>query len=415
MSETNPLLNKRSPREEDIYEYEEYDEELSLSPGVKYTLYGLAGFLCVGILYVFTVFLPAYFIPEAVELDDIVKISDLGVELKPLVSTVMFNDVVDSDDFVDELDSDDFDDELDMLEADHITHYEDENAVGGSKNTVERLIMIGDIHGHYIELRHLLRKVKYNKKKDYLLVLGDFVSKGPDSQKVIEFLDKNNIDCILGNHEFYILQNYVKFHGLKFPDFIVGNSTESIPLDIHVSDAFNDDPEFLLAKKLQPEHIRYINKCSLIKKLGQVPVYSKKKSSGIFKHITTTKSSPGIAVHGGLRWDLSLEDQNPIEALEMRSLVGPYFNRSTDDPHEQFSVSWSKVWNKKQKRSSTSSVVYYGHDARRGLNLKPYSRGLDTGCDRGEQLSALVIWNEADATGGIDQIVYKEKVVQVMC
>lgn len=340
MSETTPLLDD--------------EEEVSLSPKVKYTLIGAAVFICAIILYVFTVLLPTMFVPQPVALTDINKITHLNAVLTPVSPS------------------------------------------NANEKQVDRIIMIGDIHGHYKELKQLLKKLDYNHKKDHVLVLGDFISKGPDSLKVIEYLSQHNIDCIIGNHEYYVLENYAKFHGLEFPGVE------------QVSDAgFNSDPEFLLAKKLQPEHVKYINKCSLIKTLGNVPNYGKKLD--VLAGVSTSKTSPGIAVHGGLRWDLSLEDQPPMEVLEMRSLIGPFFNQTTDDPHEPLAVSWSKIWNKKQ--DNHGSVVYYGHDARRGLNIKRFAKGIDTGCDRGELLLAIVLWDEL--VEGL--VVHKERVVQVGC
>ena len=74
----------------------------------------------------------------------------------------------------------------------------------------------------------------------------------------------------------------------------------------------------------------------------------------------------------------------------------------------------------KQKEKSAHdkdlTVVYYGHDARRGLNLKQYTKGLDSGCDRGDKLTAMVVWAELSRSKkGSHQIVYKEEPVQIHC
>jgi hypothetical protein len=37
------------------------------------------------------------------------------------------------------------------------------------------------------------------------------------------------------------------------------------------------------------------------------------------------------------------------------------------------------------------STVVYGHDSRRGVVVKKFSKGLDGGCVRGGKLTALVI------------------------
>lgn len=67
-----------------------------------------------------------------------------------------------------------------------------------------RIIVISDIHGHYNEFVHLLKKVNYTND-DYLVILGDFVEKGDQVLETIHFikeLDKNERTFVLmGNCE----------------------------------------------------------------------------------------------------------------------------------------------------------------------------------------------------------------------
>jgi len=49
-------------------------------------------------------------------------------------------------------------------------------------------------------------------------------------------------------------------------------------------------------------------------------------------------------------------------------------------------------------------TVIYGHDAAKSLNIRQYTKGLDSGCVYGRKLSALIIED-----GG------KNEVVQVKC
>jgi hypothetical protein len=53
---------------------------------------------------------------------------------------------------------------------------------------------------------------------------------------------------------------------------------------------------------------------------------------------------------------------------------------------------------------TTVTTVLYGHDAKSGLSLKEYTKGLDSGCVKGGKLTALVI-----SDGG------QQKTVQVRC
>ena len=48
---------------------------------------------------------------------------------------------------------------------------------------------------------------------------------------------------------------------------------------------------------------------------------------------------------------------------------------------------------------STRTTVIYGHDAKRGLQVHKYTKGLDSACVRGGKLTALVI-----SAGGAQEI-----------
>jgi serine/threonine protein phosphatase 1 len=71
---------------------------------------------------------------------------------------------------------------------------------------------IGDIHGCYDELRALLstcETVAAGRHARFVLI-GDYVDRGPDSKKVLDFLiaqqrDGDRFICLLGNHETMLL------------------------------------------------------------------------------------------------------------------------------------------------------------------------------------------------------------------
>ena len=46
---------------------------------------------------------------------------------------------------------------------------------------------------------------------------------------------------------------------------------------------------------------------------------------------------------------------------------------------------------KKKKKGDQPSTVIYGHDSRRGLQLRRWTKGLDTGCVKGGRLTALIM------------------------
>ncbi|CAK7891249.1 hypothetical protein CAAN1_01S04258 [[Candida] anglica] len=411
--ERQPLKQTNNYYNEEIY-YE--DEEPELSPTMKYLLWAVGIFTSIFCIFLFTVYIPSVFIPEARPLEGILKVSEVEHHLTTISAERVrelglhkFQSIVndEDDDSTESMEEEDIEDQLDI----DLTH------TFKSKG-VERFILVGDVHGEYNRLMSLMKKVQFNPKKDLVLLLGDFISKGPDSVKVIEWASSNGVECILGNHEYYALGNYAKFHGLYSPFFVNPNDNDTTIVGekyLNVK-GFNDDPEFLMAKKFQPEHIAYINSCPVIRRLGPVPLHKPRNNNGSLNFVE------GVAVHAGLRWDLAqakepLEEQNPIDCLEMRKLLPPFYNETTDDPHFPNAVGWTGLWKDTQKLLSRKDrqAVYYGHDARKGLRLKKYTRGLDSRCTVGGYLSAMVIWKEEQLFNGKLREFYKEQAYQVKC
>ncbi|GIP56760.1 metallophosphoesterase [Paenibacillus woosongensis] len=71
---------------------------------------------------------------------------------------------------------------------------------------MERTLVISDIHGCYREFVDLLEQACYHPQKDRLLLLGDYVSRGKDSQKVVSLVmslvQENRAIALQGNHDY---------------------------------------------------------------------------------------------------------------------------------------------------------------------------------------------------------------------
>jgi hypothetical protein len=54
---------------------------------------------------------------------------------------------------------------------------------------------------------------------------------------------------------------------------------------------------------------------------------------------------------------------------------------------------WTKLWNHQMKKKPVHerTTVIYGHDSKRGMNVKKWSFGLDSSCVKGGRLTAMVI------------------------
>lgn len=69
---------------------------------------------------------------------------------------------------------------------------------------MKRILAISDIHGELELFDELLKKVNYNPEEDQLVLLGDYIDRGPDSKgvlnRVMELKDKGAI-VLRGNHD----------------------------------------------------------------------------------------------------------------------------------------------------------------------------------------------------------------------
>jgi len=65
----------------------------------------------------------------------------------------------------------------------------------------QRTILIGDVHGCFVELKALLKKARFNVQSDRLVLAGDLVGKGPYSRQVVEFVRKVGGIAVRGNHD----------------------------------------------------------------------------------------------------------------------------------------------------------------------------------------------------------------------
>lgn len=74
----------------------------------------------------------------------------------------------------------------------------------------KRILAVSDIHGHVDSLSQLLEVTKYNSKNDQLILVGDYVNKGPDSigtLKLVKQLQAEGAIVLIGNHEMRWLES----------------------------------------------------------------------------------------------------------------------------------------------------------------------------------------------------------------
>jgi len=200
-----------------------------------------------------------------------------------------------------------------------------------------RTLIVGDIHGCREELEDLLEESGWDEG-DQLVSVGDLVAKGPDSLGVVRFFREVGGRAVRGNHDQHCLRWWdAKCAGEALPRLK--------PTHQDVADALEDEDWLWVAA---------------------LPLWIELEPQG------------ALVVHAGLVADLPLEDQDPYDLMNMRSILDDGSpSRSYED-----GTPWAELW-------PGPRLVVFGHDAVRGLQTREHAIGLDTGCVYGGWLTGV--------------------------
>jgi serine/threonine protein phosphatase 1 len=198
-----------------------------------------------------------------------------------------------------------------------------------------KILVIGDIHGCYVEMQRLLEKADLTSE-DKVIALGDFVDRGPESPEVLNFFrTQPGASSLMGNHE---RKHIRSFRGELQPAISQRITHQQL----------GDD---------YPEAVAWMESLPLYLEL------------------------PGtILVHGYLEPGIPLEAQR--ERVLCGTMGGDHYLRSTYDRP------WYELWDDEKP-------VIVGHldYLRTGDPFIYQDRifGLDTGCAHGRLLTGLLL------------------------
>ncbi len=200
-----------------------------------------------------------------------------------------------------------------------------------------RTLIVGDVHGCREELEDLLSQADF-EPGDELVFVGDLVAKGPDSQGVLQMARRLGAKAVRGNHDQRCLRWWEAQGGKKR------------------SPTLREDHQAVVEQLGTPDW-EWLSKTPLWLEL---PDYD------------------AIVVHGGLLPGVRLEDQDPSDLMNMRSIRADGTASKRVDEGEPWASSWPGP-----------TLAVFGHDAIRGLQRHPHAFGLDTGCVYGGWLTGL--------------------------
>lgn len=133
-----------------------------------------------------------------------------------------------------------------------------------------KIVAIGDVHGHYRELIELLDKLEYDHnidfEKDTLVFLGDYVDGGPNTKEVLDHLiylkeTYPHFKFVYGNHEDLLMDAMIPHHPVYGDYYLWWNQGGKETLDSYTKQMNLDEYESSLVgmKDAIPElHIQFI-------------------------------------------------------------------------------------------------------------------------------------------------------------
>lgn len=201
---------------------------------------------------------------------------------------------------------------------------------------MQKIFVVGDIHGCLDKLLALMDKIQLNEKQDQLIFIGDYIDRGPSSFDVVSYLIdfKKRVPGIVflkGNHE-DMLEKYLDGSDRFTYQLNGGQQT----LDQYLNRSENKD-----TFPIPPEHLEFFNSLQLY-----------------------YQTDDYIFVHAGLRENVPLESQAEIDLLWIRD----------EFIHSNFNFG---------KR------VIFGHTPFKEPFLQPNKIGIDTGAVYGNLLTCV--------------------------
>ena len=223
------------------------------------------------------------------------------------------------------------------------------------------IFAIGDIHGCFKQLISLQNRIfkdeNFNKEKDILLYLGDYIDRGLQSKDVIDHLIKLKKDGIksiflMGNHE-QVMSDFLfnKINNLRYWLNLGADKTlKSYDIEVaeFIKEGFEEENiekvRDIFLKKLNQDHIIFFKNLKLNYTLGNY-----------------------FFVHAGINPKKKMEEQTKEDFL------------------------WSRSKEFYDKNFQYNKIIVHGHTPEKNIINYPYRINVDTGCFFSGKLSCVCL------------------------
>ena len=248
---------------------------------------------------------------------------------------------------------------------------------------------IGDVQGCYDTLQKLLFKINFSEDRDQLFFLGDVVNRGKKSLETLRFIrsHKDNVNMILGNHDFHLLMCTLTSHK--------PNSKDTF-LDIIEAPDKSALIDYLLSRPLIIEQQGF-----LLVHAGIPPQWDKNESFIQAELVQSQLQSDNIEqflskmysnkpTNWSKNLDIEQKSRYTINALmRMRFCKSNGELEFTHKMNTDKAPNGYKAWFLHKNRMLKNEEIVFGHWSElRDISIKKIYP-LDSGCFWGDYLSAM--------------------------
>jgi len=217
-----------------------------------------------------------------------------------------------------------------------------------------RTIIYGDVHGCLEEFQRLRSELDI-EESDREISIGDLLDRGPFSNEVLQYVRKENIELVLGNHEY----KYLRY---KKHDELFKQTGKKNPMELN-------DEKLNIYKNLSDEDFEFLASAPFFLKIDNLTLLH----AGITNKIDLDNASKK-----------ELESLTRIRNLDANQKTLALGQTSFGSRH------WSEWYD------GGEGIIVYGHEVFDKVKKDKYSFGIDTGCVYGKKLTALVVYDTKD-------------------
>lgn len=219
-----------------------------------------------------------------------------------------------------------------------------------------RVLVVGDVHGCLEELRELLAAADFRQGLDTLVLVGDLVNKGPHSAEVVAEARRLGAYAVRGNHDDSALAAYRA---------------------LQRGEAAEIDAVYRWVGGLAAEDAAW---------LAELPFTLSLPSRRVL--VSHAGLLPGVPLPQQALDDMyTMRDVMPAKLLSAAALSGKVVSPGglvASAQPQNGGQAWCNAWEGPEH-------LFFGHDALRQLQRRPFATGLDTGCCYGFKLTACIL------------------------